>query len=323
MSDKKYMQIALNLAHRGLGRTWPNPSVGCVIVKDGEIIARTRTANSGRPHAESLALKNINAKNATVYVTLEPCSHHGKTPPCAEALVEAGVAEVVIGCIDSDKRVSGNGIKILEKAGIKVTTGILEKECRELNKGFFKHVEKALPYVMLKIAVSKDAKYLSGDGKPKWVTGELARNYVQLLRSQYEAILTGTGTVLADNPQLNCRLSGMEDFSPVKIVVGETVIPKTANIFNGKETWLYSGDLKRVLKALAERGITRIMVEAGPTLSNAFLKAGLVDEVVIFQSPQVLGKHGDDFFAPKALDKFHKIDEREIGDDLMLRLTNN
>ncbi len=345
MNDERYMQMALELARGGLGRTWPNPTVGCVVVKTGEIISRARTANGGRPHAEALALQSaIGNRQSTIYVTLEPCSHHGKTPPCAEALINAGVAKVVIGCGDPDPRVSGKGVEILRAAGIEVVTGVLEKECREVNKGFFKVIEKGLPYVMLKAAMSADGKYLSGDGKPRWMTGEKAREEVHRLRSIYDAILTGTGTILADNPRLDCRLAGLEDSSPVKIVVGKTAIPKDANIWKGKEVWLYnhhhlsSSGLTRgssslapsefvtldprvkpeddnILRDLAKRGVTRLMIEAGPKLSNALLEENAVDEVVIFQSAQKLGDEGKEFFKPAMLEKFKKIGMEKFEDD--------
>lgn len=319
MSKEHYMQIALELARRGLGRTWPNPAVGCVVVKNGVIIARARTANSGRPHAETECLKfaGKEAEGATAYVTLEPCSHHGKTPPCAEKLAEAGIAEVVIGCIDPDKRVSGSGIKILEKAGIKVTSGVMAKECEELNKGFFTLIKKQRPYIMLKAAISADGKYLAGTGEPRWVTGEMARSKVHLLRSQYDAIITGTGTILADNPRLDCRLPGMENLSPIKVVIGHRKIPETANIFQGNEVLLYKDN---AIRHLAEKGITRAMVEAGSTLSNAFLKNGLVDEIIIFQSPETLGKSGQVFFNAKLLENFQKISEHQLAEDKMLIL---
>lgn len=326
MSHEFYMRNALNLARRGLGRTWPNPTVGCVIVKHGEILARARTADEGRPHAETQALQTIgdHAQLSTVYVTLEPCSHTGKTGPCAESLIKAGVSEVVIGCTDPDPRVSGNGIKMLLDAGIKVTTAILEAECRDLNKGFFKRIEKNQPYVMLKAAISADYKYLPGDGtQPRWVTGDLSRHNVHSLRAQYDAILTGTSTVLDDNPFLNCRLPGMEIYSPVKVVIGKTRIPENANIFSGKECILLDGTLKNILNQLAEKGFTRIMVEAGPKLSNALLQEGLADEVVVFKSPNKLGKSGKDFFAPKVLDGFKKIEERDVDEDKRITLIAN
>jgi len=320
VADETFMLKALELARSGLGRTWPNPSVGCIILQNDQIIAAERTNDGGRPHAENLALEAAEelAKGATVYVTLEPCAHHGRTPPCAEGLVKAGVAEVIIGCTDPDSRVSGQGIEILKAAGIKVTTGMLEKECREMNKGFFTVIEKSRPYIMLKAAVSADYKYLPGDGKPHWVTGEAARSDVHQLRAEYDAILSGTGTVLADNPRLDVRLPGKENSSPVKIIVGNREIPDDANIWKGKEVWLYP---EFSPTELAQRGITRLMVEAGPKLSSALLKNGIVDEVIIYKSAQVLGDKGIDFFDENVLESFKETKKQIIGDDLKIILS--
>lgn len=311
MHHEFYMKNALNLARRGVGRTAPNPSVGCVIVKNGSIISRAATGKGGRPHAERVALDiaGREAENAISYVTLEPCAHYGKTPPCAEALIKARGAEVVIACADPDTRVNGKGMKMLRDAGIKVTFGVCEKEALELNRGFFKRIKTGLPFVTLKAAISADGKYAEGKGKPTWVTGELARNYVHLLRSQNEIIITGTGTVIADKPQLNVRLNGMEDCSPQVIVVGKSKV-------NLQKNWQQkNGNLKEILQQLAEQGFNNVMVEAGPTLSNAFIKAGLADELVIIQSPEELGKKGRDYFAQDALSKLTQVSEKTIGED--------
>ena len=309
MSHEKFMQIALNLARRGIGNTGPNPTVGCVVVQDGVILSQGRTAKGGRPHAESIALDNINAKGASIYVTLEPCSHHGKTPPCAEKIIKAKPAEVVVACTDPDPRVNGNGIKMLRDAGIKVTTGISEKEALQINRGFFKRIKTGIPFVTLKAAISADGKFAAGQGKPVWVTGELARNYVHLLRSRADVLITGTGTILADKPQLNLRLAGLEDTSPQVIVVGKSKISLQKN-------WLQkTGALKAILQDLGTSGTNNVLVESGSTLANAFIKAGLVDELIIIQSPKNLGKYGQDYFAKNALDSFHLKSEQEIGID--------
>ena len=302
MNHELYMRNALNLARRGIGETSPNPSVGCVVVKDGVIISRARTAKNGRPHAEAIALDKVNAKGATLYVTLEPCSHHGKTPPCAEKIIKSGIAEVVIACKDPDPRVNGRGIKMLEKAGIKVTFGICEKEALEVNRGFIKRIQNGLPFVTLKAAISADGKYLEGKGKPTWITGELARNYVHLLRSRNDILITGTGTMKADNPKLNVRLNGMGESSPKVLVLSKS-------------------DLRKTLKSLAKNGANNVLVEAGPTLSNAFIKSGLVDELIIIQSPTKLSKKGKDYFAKTALKNFKQICVKEIGEDKIITLT--
>ena len=319
VNDQRFMQYALTLARRGLGQTAPNPTVGCVIVKDSEIIAIGKTAKGGRPHAEAIALKKAGkqTKDATAYVTLEPCSHHGKTPPCAESLIKAGIKTVVIACKDPDARVSGNGIKMLKKAGTEVVFGVCEQEALELNQGFFKRINKGLPFVMLKAAISADGKYLEGKGKPTWITGELARNFVHKLRSQHDALITGTGTILADNPQLNVRLNGMEDYSPQVVVIGKTKLAK-------KKGWIYSSDsIEKTLRSLAEKGFTRVMVESGPILSNAFIKSGLVDEIIIIESPQTLGKKGKDYFLKDALKNYKTNSENSLGDDKIIHLTKS
>lgn len=311
MKSETFMKIALNLARRGIGNTGSNPSVGCIIVKDGVILAQGRTAKNGRPHAEDIGLRaaGLKAKGATAYVTLEPCSHHGKTPPCAEKLIKSGIAEVVITCLDPDPRVNGRGIKILKKAGIKVTLGECEKEALEINKGFFKRIETGLPYVTLKAAISADGKFLEGSGKPNWVTGELARNYVHLLRSRNNVLITGTGTIIADNPQLNVRLNGLEDTSPKVLVMGKR---KIKNFEQTQKT------IHQTLTQLAKEGVNNVLLEAGSTLANAFIKEKMVDEIIIIQSTKKLGTKGKNYFAPHALANFKQVSEQFMGEDRIL-----
>jgi diaminohydroxyphosphoribosylaminopyrimidine deaminase/5-amino-6-(5-phosphoribosylamino)uracil reductase len=295
-----YMKAALNLAARGIGNTGSNPTVGCVVVKDGVIIAEGRTAKGGRPHAESLALGKAGkrTKGATIYVTLEPCSHHGKTPPCAEAIIKAKPAEIVVACLDPDKRINGHGIKMLMEAGIKVTLGIGEKKTQEINRGFFKRIKTGMPFVTLKAAISADGKYAKGTGKPVFITGDIARKFVHLLRSRNDVLITGTGTIKADNPQLNVRLNGMEDTSPQVVVLSKA-------------------DLIKTLQNLAQNGINNVLIEAGPTLASAFIAAGLVDELIIIESPKILGKTGANYFAKNALKEFQKISQQQSGVDLI------
>ena len=310
MNHEFFMQIALNLARRGVGNTGTNPSVACVVVKDGIITSTGRTHKSGRPHAEAIALKNINAKGSTLYITLEPCSHHGLTPPCAEAVIKAKPAEVVVACLDPDSRINGRGLKMIAEAGIKVTLGVGEKEALHINRGFISRVTKARPFVTLKAAISADGKYLEGTGKPQMFTGDLAQKYVHILRSRSNVLITGTGTIIADNPQLNVRLPGLEDTSPEVLVMGKRKI-KTK--FSQTQN-----SITQTLKDLAAKGINDVLLESGSTLANAFIKEKMVDEIIIIQSPKKLGTKGKDYFAPNALKNFQKTSENVIGDDRII-----
>lgn len=319
MSHQKYMNIALNLAKRGLGKAWPNPSVGCVIVKDGIVISRATTAEGGRPHAESAALKNIDAEGATAYVTLEPCAHEGATLSCAGLLVTFGVKTVVVATKDPDPRTAGKGIEMMREAGLEVIEGICEKEAIDINKGFFSRISKDRPYIALKAATTDNNMYFKGDGSPKWVTNELSRNYVNMLRSKFDAIVTGTGTVLADNPSLNVRLNGMKQQSPLKFVIGKTKIPEDYNIYSGRELVTIDRDLQTSGNIMAQMGVTRALIEAGPKLSNALLKEGLVDEVLWFKSSDS-STEGEQFFEDGVLDNFSEYDSRKFDNDKLLKL---
>jgi diaminohydroxyphosphoribosylaminopyrimidine deaminase/5-amino-6-(5-phosphoribosylamino)uracil reductase len=218
-ADSHFLAYAARIADRGLGRTWPNPSVGCVVVKDGVVLAAARTADGGRPHAETQALKLAGdaARGATAYVTLEPCAHHGQTPPCAEALIAAGVARVVVACVDSDPRVSGQGIAMLRAASITVELLALP-EGLHLNQGFFRRVHEGLPYVGMKLATSLDGRMTDAHGHSQWITGEHARVHGNQLRGQHDCIITGIGTVLADNPMLNVRAPNLPHLRLVRVV---------------------------------------------------------------------------------------------------------
>ena len=304
------MRIALRLASRNLGITWPNPSVGALIVKDGRIVGQGITARGGRPHAETEAIAQAgeNARGATLYVTLEPCSHHGQTPPCAEAIIKAGIARVYIACSDPNPLISGRGIALLRQAGIDVMEQLCEAQALELNRGFFSVISKGRPFVALKIASSMDGKIAypplpAGEG-PRWITGEQSRAYGHLLRSRYDAIATGIGTVLADDPLLTCRLSGLEDRSPVRVVFDrQGRLPKDSNLMKTQAdvpVWTLTSPspaqrergLKDALSHLANRGITRLLVEAGAELSTAFLQSGLVDRIYWFRAPLMIGNDG-------------------------------
>lgn len=299
-----FMQQALRLAEQGLGQVWPNPSVGAVIVKNGAVISVGRTAEKGRPHAEPLALTaaGSKAKGATLYVTLEPCNHQGQTPPCTEAIIQAGIAQVVVACQDLHSKVNGQGIDRLRNAGITVIEGICQADALELNRGFFSTITRARPWVTMKVATSADGCVATANGQSQWITGEASRRHGHLLRATNDAILTGIGTVLADNPRLTCRLPGCELRSPVRVVLDrQNVLPEDAAMLHdgGPEVWRYGAEhsLPQILENLAERGITRLMIEAGPRINSALLKANLVDELYWYRAPIVIGNSGLAVFA--------------------------
>ena len=286
-----FMQRALALARANLGQTWPNPAVGAVIIKDGKNIGEGTTARGGRPHAETIALAQAgkNARGATLYVTLEPCSHHGKTPPCVNAIISAGIAECVIACRDSNPKV--DGINALTAAGIKVNVGVCEKEARELNRGFFSVIEKNRPYIAMKIATSKDGKIAERAGERTHITGEQAFQHSQQLRATFDAILTGIGTVLADDPLLTVRSIGMEHRSPMRVVLdSHSRLPKDAKIH---PAWVYKRE-EDVIENLTRRGITRLLIEAGQGVNTSFLARGVVDRIYHYQAPHTIGSEGLD-----------------------------
>lgn len=325
-SDRQYIQQALRLAEGMLGKVAPNPAVGCVLVKDGVIIGQGVTAVGGRPHAETQALSEAgeSARGAIAYVTLEPCAHHGKTPPCADALVTAGVARVVIACLDPDPRVNGKGISALKAAGIVVETGLCEAEAQDLNVGFFKRVKTGQPFVTLKVATSLDGMIATASGESKWITGDAARAEGHRQRGMHDAILTGIGTVLADDPQLTVRLSNSEQtFQPLRVILDTDLkTPLSSNlvrsakdhpvlIFCGegvssqKEDLESAGvsvipvpgdahglDIEAVLNTLGERGITRLLVEGGAKVVTSFIQAGCFDSLLWFRAPSLIGAEG-------------------------------
>ncbi len=353
--DERHMRHALVLAERALGRVAPNPAVGCVIVAaDGRIVARSRTADGGRPHAETIALAQAGAaaRGATVYVTLEPCAHHGQTPPCADALIEAAPARVVVAAQDPDARVHGRGIERLRAAGIEVTTGVLEQEAIRLNEGFIKRVTQDRPLVTLKIAQSLDGRIAAASGESRWITGEESRRYVHLLRARHDAILVGIGTALADDPMLTCRLAGLEKYSPVRVVLdGKLKLgewSKLAQTARDVPTVVYTvsegggplrvcgvevvrvakdargrPDIRAVLHDLAQRGITRLLVEGGPTVHATFLNRGFADRLEIFRAPMLLGSAGKPAVEGLAAlelgeaPRFVPLERRSFGNDLL------
>ncbi|MDX2074234.1 MAG: bifunctional diaminohydroxyphosphoribosylaminopyrimidine deaminase/5-amino-6-(5-phosphoribosylamino)uracil reductase RibD [Alphaproteobacteria bacterium] len=287
------MQRALALARGVLGQSWPNPAVGAVIAKGGKIIGEGATAKGGRPHAETVALAQAgdNSKGATLYVTLEPCAHQGQTPPCTEAIIASGIRECVIACRDPNPEVNGKGIAQLRAAGIAVTEGMEEKTARELNRGFFSVIEKNRPFIAMKIATSRDGKIAARAGERTDITDSEAREHSQHLRAEFDAILTGIGTVLADDPRLTVRIPGMEDRSPVRVVLdSHGMLPLGAKV---RPAWVYRRE-DDVVGALTERGITRLLIEAGQGVNTSFLQSGLVDRVYWYQAPHIIGEQGMD-----------------------------
>ena len=318
--DREFMQRALLLAENGVFGARPNPMVGCVLVKDGEIVGEGWHARAGEAHAEVNAIlaAGDKAQGATAYVTLEPCSHHGNTPPCCDALIDAGIAQVVVAHEDPNPQVDGQGIARLQNAGVTVRSGLLRQDARRLNAGFLSRMQHARPRVQLKIACSLDGRIAMADGQSQWITGAQARADVQQLRARAGAILTGIGTVLADDPSLTVREAQLNphDRQPLRVVLdsdlrmplaakmlglpGETLIfcssdASAAGFANaGAEVLRTNGengflDLASVLQELAQRGINDLLVEAGPTIAGQLLALKLVDELVIYQAPHILG----------------------------------
>lgn len=333
--DLRWMQAALRLARRGLGNVWPNPAVGCVILaSDGQaVLGRGWTQPGGRPHAETQALDQAQAlaggervKGATAYVTLEPCDHHGQTPPCAERLIAAGIKRVVVGCGDSDPRVNGRGIAKLRQAGIEVLTGVGEADARRVNGGYFLHREQGRPLVTLKTATSLDGRIAMGNGRSRWITGEASRARAHLLRARHDAVAVGVSTALADNPELTIRLPGVARRSQPRVIFDSRLrLPLTSRLVAGArdaplwviarpdppaerakalvdlgvEVLFVEADpatgrtkLSAGLSALAGRGITRLLVEGGGELAANFLAANLIDEIAWFRAPMLIGGDG-------------------------------
>ena len=349
-ADHGYMARALQLAAKGLYTTTPNPRVGCVVVRDGAIVGEGWHARAGEPHAEIHALRDAGtaAQGSTVYVTLEPCAHHGKTPPCADALVHAGVARVVAAMQDPNPRVAGEGLARLAAAGIAVESGLLGDAARELNLGFLKRMLLGHPYVRLKTAASLDGKTALANGASQWITGAAARADVQRLRARACAVLTGSGTVLADNPRLDVR-----DFEvgrqPLRVVADSALrTPPDAHLLAGGKALIVCAEpdarkmaaleatgakvlclpgadgrveLNALLAHLARLGVNEVHVEAGATLAGTLLKAGLVDEWVHYAAPKALGEPARGLFAEFNLMNltearlFRVVDERRVGQD--------
>jgi diaminohydroxyphosphoribosylaminopyrimidine deaminase/5-amino-6-(5-phosphoribosylamino)uracil reductase len=351
--DRRFMELALALGRRGLGRTWPNPAVGAVIVKDGAIVGRGWTQAGGRPHAEVEALRRAGsaARGATMYVTLEPCSHHGKSPPCADAIVAAGIARVVAAIEDPNPKVAGAGHARLRAAGIAVDIGIGAKAARRDHAGHIRRMRDGRPQVTLKLAISADGKAGGAGRRPVAITGDAVRERVHLLRAQSDAIMIGIGTALADDPMLTCRLPGMSQNSPLRIVLDSALrLPLASRLVaTARQTpvWVMAGpaapaaaeealraagvevlrtgaasgrlDLTEVLRLLGARGITRLLAEGGPTLAAALLVADLVDEAILFHSPNTVGDGGITALDAAALaalsQRFERPSSEPIGPD--------
>jgi diaminohydroxyphosphoribosylaminopyrimidine deaminase/5-amino-6-(5-phosphoribosylamino)uracil reductase len=347
--DTRFMTLALTLGRRGLGNAWPNPAVGAVVVKNGVVVGRGWTQPGGRPHAEVEALGRAGAaaRGATLYATLEPCSHHGKTPPCVGAIVAAGIARVVSSLEDPNPKIAGEGHAKLRAAGVAVTLGVSADEARRAHAGHIRRVRDGRPHVTLKLAVSADGKAGLAGRKPAAITGAAARDRVHLMRAMNDAVLTGIGTVLSDDPQLTCRLPGMEHRSAVRVVLDSALRqpPSSRLASSAARTldWTFTDekasaekeralsdlgvevlrvpgangrlDLAAVLRGLAGRGITRVMVEAGPILSSAFVCADLVDEVALFRSPMPLG--------PDAIDALEGLPLTALTQAPVLRLVGS
>lgn len=321
------MRAALALAERNLGRVWPNPSAGCVVVRGGDVVARGWTQPGGRPHAEVEALGRAGAaaRGATVYVSLEPCCHWGRTPPCTDALTGAGVARVVYAVDDPDPRVQGKGAARLRAAGVAVTAGVLADEAEALNEGFFRRMRDGRPMVTLKVATSLDGRIATHSGASRWITGPLARERAHLMRARHDAVMVGIGTAIADDPLLTCRLPGLEDRQPVRVVVdGRLRLPLTAKLVRGAAVapvWLVTLpdadaararayeecgvtvirvdprepgtiDMADAMAALGARGLTRVLVEGGGRLAATLLRDDLVDHLAWFRAPAVIGGDG-------------------------------
>ena len=322
----KHMRTALALGRRGLGTTWPNPSVGCVLVRDGRVVGRGYTGNGGRPHAEPTALSMAGAlaKGATAYVTLEPCCHWGQTPPCTEALIKAGVSRVVVAALDPDDRVDTRGLAQLRSAGIIVEQGLLMEEAQYDLAGFFLRVTQKRPLVTLKLATTLDGMIATHNGESQWITGPEARRIAHVLRGRHDAVLAGAGTVLADDPELTCRLSGFRQSPVVRVIVDSHLrTPLTSRLIRGAAgapLWVLTRDdvdldkaaaltdrgvvilkvpaaeggidLTSGLRALASQGLTRVLVEGGGQIAASLLRADLVDRLAWFHAPGIMGSDG-------------------------------
>ncbi|MEN5101356.1 bifunctional diaminohydroxyphosphoribosylaminopyrimidine deaminase/5-amino-6-(5-phosphoribosylamino)uracil reductase RibD [Stenotrophomonas sp. TWI809] len=351
--DHQHMAHALRLAERAAYTARPNPMVGCVIARDEVVVGEGWHQRTGGPHAEVFALRQAGeqARGATAYVTLEPCAHHGRTPPCALALIEAGVTRVVAAMRDPFPKVDGGGFVLLRDAGIEVAEGLMAAQARELNHGFLSRIERGRPWVRVKLAASLDGRTAMADGRSKWITGAAARDDVQYWRARAGAILTGAATVLADDPMLTVRLADTEVLPPLRVVLDARLRSLAcARVREGGAPTLYVHDaavsppdgadaefasvpshdgrldLGAVLAMLAERGINDVHTEAGATLAGALLAGGWVDELLLYQAPTLLGEHGLPLLSGLGIHAMEQqrrlrvVDRRQVGEDLRLLL---
>jgi diaminohydroxyphosphoribosylaminopyrimidine deaminase/5-amino-6-(5-phosphoribosylamino)uracil reductase len=355
-SDERWMRRALALAKKGKGWTSPNPCVGAVVVKNGRAVGEGFHPRAGEPHAEIFALQQAGkqARGATLYVTLEPCSHHGRTPPCADAVLNAGISRVVAAMVDPNPKVNGQGLLKLQAAGVEVACGVLEEQARHLNEDFIKFKSQRLPFVTLKIAMTLDGKIATASGESKWITGEKARSYVQRLRHEHDAILVGINTVLADDSQLTTRLRRGKD--PQRIIVDSRArLPLTARVLqvqSSASTWVATTQraphsrvgklqqagakilqtepqsgrvhLGQLMKMLAEQNVMSVLIEGGGTIAWSALEAGIVDKVIFFIAPKIIG--GKDAISAvggvgRRLDEAWQLRDvtvRKVGEDVMV-----
>lgn len=356
MTDTTYMQMALDLAQKGRGWTSPNPMVGAVIVKTGRVIGQGYHARCGDLHAERAALAACteDPKGATMYVTLEPCCHHGRQPPCTDAILEAGIARVVVGSSDPNPQVAGQGISILRAAGVEVTEHVLEEACTALNDVFFHYIGTKTPYVVLKYAMTLDGKIAAYTGQSQWITGEMARNHVHQQRGRYRSILVGVGTILADDPQLTCRVHGGRN--PLRIVCDSHLrTPLTAQVVQtarevptliatcfadpdriaqyealGVRVWVLPArdgrvDLKVLMDRLGQEEVDSVLLEGGSALHWAAVEQGLVHKVQAYIAPKLLGGStakspigGQGFSHPDQAVRLRTLKLTQLGEDLLI-----
>jgi diaminohydroxyphosphoribosylaminopyrimidine deaminase/5-amino-6-(5-phosphoribosylamino)uracil reductase len=352
------MAMALGLARRGLGNVWPNPAVGCVVARDGRVIARGWTQPGGRPHAEAVALGRAGAaaRGATLYVTLEPCNHAGQTPPCTEAILDAGIGRCVVAAGDPDSRVSGRGLGRLRDAGMEVIADVCTEEAHAVNAGYFMRLDQGRPLITLKLATSLDGRIATHGRHSRWITGEPARRRAHLMRARHDAIMIGAGTAIQDRPRLTCRLPGLEGQSPVRVVVDSRLqVPLTSPLVSTAgevATWIVTAagaeprrraafsdcgveiievaagpdghaSLAEAVRALGARGVTRLLVEGGGRLAAGLLQASLVDRLAWFRAPMVIGGDGIAAAAAFGIDnleqapRFQRLGAVEIGEDML------
>jgi diaminohydroxyphosphoribosylaminopyrimidine deaminase/5-amino-6-(5-phosphoribosylamino)uracil reductase len=354
--DERYMRLAMRLAFRGAGRTRPNPMVGAVLVRAGKIVATGYHERAGGDHAEIIALKRAGrkARGATLYINLEPCSHYGRTPPCAPVLVQAGIRRVVAGMVDPNPSVSGRGLRQLRQAGIQVRVGLLQTECCRLNEAYVKYIRRRVPFVILKLAASLDGRIATSTGDSHWITGSASRAYVHRLRNQVDAVLVGTGTVVTDNPRLTCRLPNGRD--PWRVVVdGRLAIPLKARLLHqrgvertvvatgsrapvkkvktirsyGAQVWLFplrKGKIRlsSILQRLGKMGLLSVMIEGGAATAANALSERVVDKLCFFYSPKIIGGEGRPMIEALGIRRLResrnikRVEIKRIGEDLLV-----